>query len=200
MAPRYDSDLVELGWDPIALVRGWPFAVPSHAHLVDAGCGTGALLEAHRGAGRTLTGFDLSPAMVERARRRSTLKGARLEVASADERWPVDDADADVVFAIAMLEFVEHLDRALDELHRALRPGGRALFTVEEVRDWAGIERERHELRYGEFSLWRRERDEVDLCLPPGLRIERDERVRAYTVLERGFTAAYRAFEVVRVD
>lgn len=199
MAPRYDADLIELGWDPIALVRDWPFPVEAHAHVVDAGCGTGALLESLRGAGRTFTGFDLSPAMVARARRRAALRGARLEVCSASERWPVQDEEADVVFGLAMLEFVEHLDLALDELARCLRPGGRALVSVETVQDWAGIDREPFELRYNEFPLWRRTSDEIELAIPPHLAVVRRERVRAYTVLERGFTCAYEVLELHRI-
>lgn len=198
MAPRYDADLIELGWDPIALVRDWPVLVDAHAHVVDAGCGTGALLASLRGAGRTFTGFDLSPMMVAKARRRPALRGARLEVCSASERWPVEDAGADVVFALAMLEFVEHLDLALDEAARCLRPGGRALVSVETVVDWAGLPREPYELRYNEFPLWRRTSEEIELAIPPGLRVVRRERVRAYTVLERGFTCAYEVLELQR--
>lgn len=198
MAPRYDSDLVDLGWDPIALVDSWPFVVPPASSVLDAGFGTGALLEHFAGADRALSGFDLSPQMVRIARRRRAIRGADLRVAGAGEEWPFEDAAFDRVFAIAMLEFVEHLDRALDELARVLRPGGRALVTVEDRTDMGGIEREAHELRYGRFSLWRRDAEELEMSIPPSLRVVRTERRPAYTVLERAFTCAYWVAELER--
>ena len=199
MAPRYDRDLEVLGWDPVALMRRWPFVVEPGARVLDAGCGTGALLAHLAGADRTLAGFDLSPEMIRQARRRQALRGVELQVWSAGEApWPFPDRSFDRVFALAMLEFVESLEVAFDELHRVLAPGGRALVSVEDVRDWEGRERPRRELRYGEFLLWRRAAEELEQYLPPGLSIERVERVRGYEVVEYGFTAAYLAVELVR--
>lgn len=199
MAPRYDADLVELGWDPLEFVERWPFVVPAGAALLDAGCGTGALLERYAGADRELAGFDLSPGMLRQARNRRAIRGADLRAGSAGVSWPFPDSSFDRVVAVAMLEFVDRLDIALDELARVLRPGGRALFTVEDLVDIGGIEREALEVRYGRFPLWRRDRDELELSIPPGLELVRLERVPGYTVLERAFTCAYWAAEVRRV-
>ena len=197
MAPRYDSDLIELGWDPCAMVRGWPFVVPPGSDVLDAGCGTGALLEEFSGAARALSGFDLAPQMVARARRRSALRGAELRVSSVASHWPFSDDAFDRVISLAMLEFVEELDAALSELARVLRPGGRALVSVEDVRDAGGLERELHERRYGCLDLWRRSRAEFIASVPPDLEVFRVERVNAYTVLERGFTCAYHVAELI---
>jgi ubiquinone/menaquinone biosynthesis C-methylase UbiE len=198
MAPSYDRDLVDLRWDPVAFLQQWPLVVPPGATVLDAGCGTGAVLEHLAGAGRETIGFDVSPAMVDIARRRRPLKGSRLEVASAGAEWPFTDDSVDLVLSLAMLEFVESLDVALDELHRVLRSAGRALITFEDLTDWSGQPRDRYELRYGELPLWRRSVAEVELMLPPGLRIVRQERVRGYDVLELGFTTAYVAVELVK--
>lgn len=198
MARRYDSDLVELGWDPVALVERWPFSIPVGASVLDAGCGTGAVLERLAGADRKLHGFDLSPEMVRMARRRRSVRDAEVRVAGAGDEWPFPDAAFDRVLVLAMLEFVERLDRALDELARVMRPGARALVTVEDVVDAAGIGREAFELRYGQVAIWRRTREELEMCVPPGCDVVRWERVPAYTVLERGFTCAYHAVEIVR--
>ena len=196
MAPRYDSDLVELGWDPVALLEDWPFVAPAGAAVLDAGCGTGAVLDHFAGANRALAGFDVSPRMVHFARQRRPLRSGRIHVHSADRPWPFEDAAFDRVIALAMFEFVRDLDVGLDELARVLRPNGRAIFTAEDVVDAHGIEREAHEHRYERIDLWRRTRDEVELCVPPGLTIERIERRPAYTVIERGFTCAYWVVEV----
>lgn len=196
MAPHYDRDLDVLGWDPVSLVRRWSYVVAPGASLLDCGCGTGALLAWYAGANRELAGMDLSDEMIRLARRRPELRDVSLHVAGADEEWPFLDASFDHVIALAMLEFVPALEESLDELGRVLKPGGSALFSVEDVVDFGGVERPRHEVRYGEFPLWRHDEESVEASLPPGLTVVRSERVRGYEVVEYGFVAAYRVFEV----
>lgn len=99
--------------------------------VVDVGCGRGELLVAalEQGASRAL-GVEYAPAAVELAHRTLTRhSGAtNAEVHTADARsLPFEDAGADLV---TMLDVVEHLnpaelDRALTEVRRVLRPGGR---------------------------------------------------------------------------
>ena len=196
MAQTYDRDLEIVGWEPVALVRRWPFLVAPHERVLDVGCGTGAVLATYAGAQRTLYGMDLSPEMIHRARRRPELKEADLQVGSADQPWPFMDASMDAVVSLAMLEFVEALDFALDELVRVLKPGGRALFSVEDVVDWLDVERPRYELRYGSFPLWRRDLEEVTDLLPPGVRVVRSERVRGYEVDELKTITTYLVVEI----
>ena len=198
MASHYDRDVVELGWDPIHLLREWPFVVGAGCDVLDAGCGTGAVLAYLSGANRSLAGFDLSERMVRAAIRRRALKGAELRVASASESWPFEDGRFDAVICLAMLEFVPKLDFALDEIERVLRQGGRALVSVEDLVDLGGIEREPVERRYDRFNLYRRTREDLELCVPPGLQLVRLERVPGYTVLERAFTCAYWVAEFVK--
>lgn len=199
MAPRYDADLEVLGWDPVGLVRDWPFHVAPGATVLDAGCGTGAVLEHFSGAGRKLVGFDVSPGMIRAARRRRSIRVADLHVHAAEDEWPMPDASVDAVVALAMLEFVETLDRAFDEIQRCLTPFGRAIVSIEDVVDADGVARPSHEVRYGRFPLWRRSWDDVDLCIPPGLRVVRREKRDAYRVLELGFTCTYHVVELERV-
>ena len=200
MASRYDSDLVDVGWDPVECVERWPLAVPAGASVLDAGCGTGLVLEHLAGAGRKLAGFDLSPSMIRQARRKRKLRSARLVVGSASGEWPYPNESFDTVICLAMLEFVERLDTALEELTRVLKVGGTALFSVEDLVDYAGNQRDPMEMRYDEFPLWRRTREELELSVPASLELQRVERQAAYTVLELGFTCAYHVVEARRIS
>ena len=77
-----------------------------------------------------MTAVDLSPASSAVARRRAELHGVGESirfVVGAGEQLPLPDDRFDVVVGKAILH---HLDvgRAAPELHRVLRPGGRAAF------------------------------------------------------------------------
>ena len=73
-----------------------------------------------------MTAFDLSPKMVERARRRAADLGleARVEVGDA-MRLPYPDASFDAVLLHLILAIVADPRAALQEVARVLRPGGR---------------------------------------------------------------------------
>lgn len=95
--------------------------VPS---VLDVGCGTGMLSERLLGAFPScrLTGVDLSPAMVERARVR--LAG-RAEVREADaERLPFHDGAFDLVVCNDSFHHYPDPDRAVFQMWRVLRKGG----------------------------------------------------------------------------
>ena len=95
--------------------------VPS---VLDVGCGTGMLSERLLGAFPScrLTGVDLSPAMVERARAR--LAG-RAEVREADaERLPFHDGAFDLVVCNDSFHHYPDPDRAAFQMWRLLRKGG----------------------------------------------------------------------------
>ncbi|HEX8600446.1 MAG TPA: class I SAM-dependent methyltransferase [Chloroflexia bacterium] len=102
-------------------------------HVLDVGCGTGALaLRAARRVGPTgiVWGIDAAPEMIEVARgkarrRRNT---AQFQVAAV-ERMPFPDASFDVVLnTLVMHQLPGDLRRrALAEIKRVLRPGGRVL-------------------------------------------------------------------------
>jgi demethylmenaquinone methyltransferase / 2-methoxy-6-polyprenyl-1,4-benzoquinol methylase len=90
--------------------------------VLDACCGTGDLALAAARAGGTVTGLDFSEAMLERARRKAPelewVRGDLLALPFRDGRF---DA-ATVGFGVRN---VEDLERAVRELRRVLRPGGR---------------------------------------------------------------------------
>ena len=92
--------------------------------VLDVGCGTGMLSEQLLSALSSchLTGIDLSPAMVERARAR--LAG-RAEVREADaERLSFHDGAFDLVVCNDSFHHYPDLDRAAFQMWRVLRTGG----------------------------------------------------------------------------
>jgi SAM-dependent methyltransferase len=108
--------------------------------VLDFGCGSGenSFLLARRGA--EVIGVDISASLLALAKRRLDINGASgtasFVVGSAHD-LPLPDNALDVVFGIAILH---HLDLAASsrEVHRVLKPGGRAIFQ-EPVRDSAVV-------------------------------------------------------------
>jgi SAM-dependent methyltransferase len=92
--------------------------------VLELGCGAGPLTAWLVEHGATVTGVDVSPAMVELARER--LGGrARLLVADiADPLTFAPDESVDLVVASLVLHYLEDWVPVLREVRRVLRPGG----------------------------------------------------------------------------
>ena len=112
--------------------RSLASAVAAFVHLdgvdtvLDVATGTGLVLRALRDRGFTgsVTGVDLSPGMIEEARRH--LPDAALLVADA-AGLPLADASFDLVTCVTGVQLFPHPDAAIAEWARVLRPGGRAV-------------------------------------------------------------------------
>ena len=94
--------------------------------VLDAGVGTGRNIPYYP-AGTSVVGIDISPAMLERARRRRDALGARVELREMnvlDLDFPDNTFDGIVsTFLFCVLE-AEHQELALEELRRVCRPDG----------------------------------------------------------------------------
>lgn len=112
---------------------GNPFAMGElrgGERVVDVGSGGGIdSLVAARMVGPTgrVVGVDMTPAMLERARAAATESGqANVEFREAYmEELPVPDGWADVVISNGVLNLTPDKQKALGEMFRVLRPGGR---------------------------------------------------------------------------
>src|SRR3954463_7302533 len=105
------------------------------ASVLDVGCGTGAVaLAIARRSGAHVTGIDLVPSHLERARARAA--EARLQACTAfweadATALPFEDASFDHVYAVESAYHAADKPRFYGECARVLRPGGCFLGT-----DW----------------------------------------------------------------
>lgn len=97
--------------------------------VLDAGCGSGPLTAALREKGATVSGFDLSPSMIDLARERLG-EDTDLQVADLGERLPYEDDSFDVVVCSLALHYLKDWEAPLTELRRILRSGGRLVVSV----------------------------------------------------------------------
>ena len=101
-------------------------AVPGPFRLLDAGCGTGRMLEL--AGGDATVGLDLSGTALSLARRRTARPLARASVAAV----PFRDASFDAVLSLDVLANLpgDGPARALADFRRVLVPGGRLVLNL----------------------------------------------------------------------
>jgi SAM-dependent methyltransferase len=95
--------------------------------VLDLCCGTGLVAAAAAAQGASVTGVDISEAMIAEARTKEL--AAEFEVGDA-EALPVTDASFDRVICNFGLYHLPDPDRAILEAARVLKPGGRFAFTT----------------------------------------------------------------------
>ena len=95
---------------------------------LELGCGTGIFLEKVAPAGARIVGLDLSADLLAKARARLTGAPNVLLHRGDAEQMPYAASSFDAVYGSSVLHHLD-LDRALAEVFRVLRPGGRCVFT-----------------------------------------------------------------------
>ena len=120
------------------LVRDALGAAPGE-RIMDVGCGPGfyvAELLEQVGSEGSVVGIDSSRPMLDIAARRSEgHDNVTFHEADASS-LPVENASFDAALSVQVLEYVADVPAALEEIYRALRPGGRLV--VWDV-DWATV-------------------------------------------------------------
>lgn len=161
MDPRLQRRVQRYGWDRAASFyeASWADQLrPAQEALLeradarpgeralDVACGTGlvtfALAKAVGPEGRVI-GTDISEGMIELARATAARSGLPVEFHRMDaEHLDVPSADVDIAVSALGLMYVPHPERAIAEMLRVLRPGGRLVAAVWGARracGWAEI-------------------------------------------------------------
>jgi ubiquinone/menaquinone biosynthesis C-methylase UbiE len=99
---------------------------------LDAGCGSGILLNDLARNGYRAIGFDISPRMIQAARAGGGLPPVgRCDMLLNDlEQIPLRGGSVDVFTAAGVMEYLPRDSQALSEVSRILRPGGVAIITL----------------------------------------------------------------------
>jgi len=132
---EYDPELIEKA-PPSAIAS---FAGVGNPHLrsnleagetvLDLGSGAGldAIISAWRvGPTGAVIGLDLNPSMCRRARANADISGTQFECREGRmESMPLDDASVDVVISNGVINLSFRKQKAVEEIFRVLRPGGR---------------------------------------------------------------------------
>jgi ubiquinone/menaquinone biosynthesis C-methylase UbiE len=100
----------------------------SQTRVLDLGCGDGAVASELVAAGARVTGADVSPVAIERAR--AAHPQIEFETTASDEPLPFEDAAFDVVVCLNVLEHVADTQHFMSEARRVLVPAGLLGVTV----------------------------------------------------------------------
>src|SRR5229473_1911669 len=104
------------------------FAGARGLRVLEIGCGLGTDGAQFAKAGADYTGVDLTDAAVELARKHFELLGLRGEFRTADaENLDFADESFDLVYSHGVLHHTPDIEAAIGEIHRVLKPGGRAI-------------------------------------------------------------------------
>jgi ubiquinone/menaquinone biosynthesis C-methylase UbiE len=116
----------------VAGTSGWPYG-----RSLEVGCGTGFFTLNLRLAGvlETCDVTDISPGMVEAAKRNAERLGFTVAGRTADaETLPYDDDTFDIVVGHAVIHHIPDVELAFKEMLRVVKPGGRVVICGEPTR------------------------------------------------------------------
>jgi SAM-dependent methyltransferase len=147
--------------------------------VLDVACGIGTQALGLAGLGHELTGSDLSPAAVERARREAEGRALAIDFSVADMRALPERFRGQFDLVLACDNAVPHLLtdaeilRAFGEMFACTRPGGGCLITVRDYdrEERAGVQvkpygvRDQRGTRYLVFQVWEFDGPHYDLAM-----------------------------------
>ncbi len=133
------------------------FARHGGERVLEVGGGLGTDLAQFARHGAIVTDLDLSAGHLELARENFRLRGLCGTFLHHDaETLPFPDASFDLVYSNGVIHHTPNTQRAVDEIFRVLRPGGRAIVMVYAERSlhYWGVQVLRHGLHEGRLEQW----------------------------------------------
>ena len=182
-APMYDKQIAffEKYW--FSGGREW-LGERARGRVLEVAIGTGRNLPCYP-ADVTVTGIELSPAMLAFARQRATGLGREVDLREGDaEHLPFDDDSFDTVVCALSLCTIPNPVAAVGEMRRVLGPGGRLLLLDHIASTWPPVYAaqwlaERVTIRTAGEHFTRRQ---LSLVRAAGFQIVESERLKAGTV------------------
>lgn len=128
---RYYDVLRERNESPAFSAELHEYARFAGKKVLDVGCGNGYVLSRFAMNGAETHGVDLTPAAVDLCRRRFAFMGLHgdFRVANA-EALPFEDDTFDCVTSMGVLHHTPDTPKAVDEVYRVLKPGGRLILML----------------------------------------------------------------------
>jgi ubiquinone/menaquinone biosynthesis C-methylase UbiE len=182
-APGYDEQIAFFEKIQFAGGREW-LGARARGRVLEVAIGTGRSLP-HYPADASITGIELSSAMLAIARQRAANLGREVDLRDGDaEQLPFDDASFDTVVCALSLCTIPSPVAALDEMRRVLTPGGRLLLLDHTGSTWPPLYAaqwlaERVTIRTVGEHFTRRQ---LPLVQAAGFQIVESERLKAGTV------------------
>jgi ubiquinone/menaquinone biosynthesis C-methylase UbiE len=182
-APSYDKQIAFFEKIQFAGGREW-LGKRAHGRILEIAIGTGRNLP-HYPAGASITGIELSPAMLAIARQRAAGLGRDADLREGDaEHLPAGDASFDTVVCALSLCTIPSPATAIGEMKRVPVPGGRLLLLDHIGSTWRPIYAtqwllERITIRAAGEHFTRRQ---LPLVRAAGFQVVETERLKAGTV------------------
>ena len=133
-ARNYENNTVKHTTGPHAAVLIEHASPKQGERVLDVACGTGIVARLAAplvGSSGAVTGVDINPAMIAVARSVPQPDGPAIDWREANaEALPLPASSVDLVVSLAGLQFIPDKKRALAEMHRVLRPGGRLALSI----------------------------------------------------------------------
>ena len=131
--------------------------------ILEVGFGTGLNLAHYPEHVRRITTVDPNPGMNKRASKRIAASGIKVDQRRlGGESMPFDDGTFDCVVSTWTMCSIPEVDRALGEVYRVLRPGGRLVFLEHGLSEDPGV------------RAWQRRLNPIEGLLGDGCRLDLD--------------------------